>query len=100
MSIFLNQAEDSSRVSLEGAIDIAAAVELKAVFLEALKSRKEICISVEKATDLDVTAVQLLWAAKREAKRLEVGFAFEGQPSEETRGLLASVGLSELAVFD
>ena len=100
MSFSLNQADDSSRISLEGAIDIASAEELKEAILEALKARKEICVSVEKAADFDVTAVQLLWAAKREAKRLGVGITFEGLPSEAIQDALANVGFGELALFD
>lgn len=100
MNIFLNQADDSNRISLEGAIDIASAVELKEAILQALKVRKAICISVEKAADLDVTAVQLLWAAKREAKRLGVGIMFEGQPPEAVQGALEHAGFGELAIFD
>lgn len=100
MSISLGQADDSSRICLEGAVDIASATELKKSFLEALAAGKEIRVSVETATDLDVTAVQLIWAAKREAKRLGLGFSFEGQPSEAVQGTLASVGFGELAIFD
>ena len=68
--------------------------------LKALKTGKEICISVDRVTDLDVTAVQLLWAAKREAKRLGVSFAFGGKPSETIQAFLSSVGFGELAIFD
>ena len=100
MGISQTQAGDSSLIHLEGAVDIASAAEIKTAFLEALKTGGEIRISVDKATDLDVTAVQLLWAVKHEAKRLGVSFAIEGKPSETIQEFLSNVGLNDLAIFE
>jgi anti-anti-sigma regulatory factor len=100
MSISEMPVSDSSLIQLEGVVDIASASQIKSTLLEAMKTRREIRISVDKVTDLDVTAVQLLWAAKREAKRLGVSFAFEGKPSEMILEFLSSVGLDDLAIFD
>lgn len=99
MGISLNQLDDSSLIRLDGVIDIASAVELKAALLEALATGKEVRISLEATTDLDVTAFQLLWAAEREAKRLGVGLTLTGQPPEQVVRSLASVGLDGLGVF-
>jgi hypothetical protein len=49
-------------------------VELKNVLLLALQSGKEICLDLEKATELDITALQLFWAAQRGA--IESGSRF------------------------
>jgi anti-anti-sigma regulatory factor len=99
MGISLNQLDDSSLIRLDGVIDIASAVELKAALLEAFEAGKDVRISLEATTDLDVTAFQLLWAAEREAKRLGVGLTLTGQPPEPVLSPLASVGLDGLGIF-
>jgi len=52
----------------------AARAELKDLLIEKLKSGSAVYVSLESATGLDVTAVQLLWAAAREAQRVGVEF--------------------------
>ncbi len=93
VGIALSQSDDSCTVSLAGAIDIASAAELKAVLLEALETGKEIRISPADATDLDITAFQLLWAAKRAATASGVSFALTDALPESIRGSLAVMGL-------
>ena len=95
MSIALNESDESSLVRLDGAIDISSAADLKTALIGALQNGKQVCVSVEKASDLDVTAFQLLWAAKREAERLGVPFALEGSLSETIRNSLRSSGLDD-----
>jgi anti-anti-sigma regulatory factor len=99
MGISLDQLDDSSLIRLDGVIDIASAVELKAALLAAFATGKEVRISLEATTDLDVTAFQLLWAAEREAKRLGVGLALTGQPPEKVVRSLARAGLDGLGIF-
>jgi hypothetical protein len=65
MGVALEQGKESSTIRLEGAIGIASAAELKRLLLKALEVSADVRISVEDAIDLDVTAMQLLWAAKR-----------------------------------
>ena len=60
----------------------AAAAELKAVLLQALDSGKTVRVSLEAATYLDVTAIELLWAAEREAIKRGVGFTL-AEPAPE-----------------
>ena len=59
---------------------------------------REILTELESATVLDVTAVQLLWAAAREAQRVGVEFGFKGQTPEAVRSALAEVGIEEFLV--
>jgi anti-anti-sigma regulatory factor len=99
VSIALSQTEDASLIRLEGAIDIGSAAELKATLLNAVRAGKRIGVSLAQAGDLDVTAAQLLWAAKREAEQNCVAFALEGQPAEHAQSLLSDAGLDLLAVF-
>lgn len=97
MGVALEQGEESSTIRLEGAIDIALAGELRAALLAALTSGGELRVSLGGATDLDVTAMQLLWAARRMADASDVRFAFEGQAQERVTAALAAAGLEKIA---
>ncbi len=99
MSVFLNREEDSSRVRLDGVLDISDAAELKAVLLEALGRAKPVEVALDGASSLDVTAVQLLWAARREAETKAVPFHFAGDVAEAVSAALADVGLKEHLAF-
>jgi anti-anti-sigma factor len=81
-----------SLIRLQGAIDIGCAQELKELLLQVLKAGSEVRVMLTDVTDLDVTAVELLWAARREAKASSVGFAFEGQAPEPVSAVLAEAG--------
>jgi anti-anti-sigma regulatory factor len=97
VEVTLEQSEELSVIHLEGAVDIASAAELKKLLLQALGSGHEVRIAPEGATDLDVTAVQLLWAARREAKVLGVKFTFAGRLPDSVTSTLAHAGLEMLA---
>ena len=99
MGIKVIATDGGQRICLEGATDIASAAALKAALLEAIATGREVRVSLEGASSLDVTALQLLWAAKREARRLNVEFVFEGEPPEAIRGSMASMGLEGLGIF-
>ena len=92
MPVSLEQDGVQSRIHLLGAIDIGCAQELKGLLAKGLNSSSELCVHLAETTDLDVTAVQLLWAARREAKALSVGFAFEGEAPEPVLAALAEAG--------
>lgn len=92
MPVHLEMSETQSLIGLEGAVDIASAAELKKLLLEALGSGRDVCVSLADATDLDVTAVQLLWAAEREAGRSGVDFAFSGATPEQVSVALGNAG--------
>jgi hypothetical protein len=90
----LNQADDASRVELDGVVDIACAQELKAVLVEAIAKGKSVSVFAEADAELDVTAAQLLWAAERAANEKGVKFAFAGKLPEAIEELFAKVGLA------
>jgi len=73
-------------------MDIGCAAELKAVLEEALAARNETRISLETATGIDVTAVQLLWAAEREARATGMVLALAGPVPEALRATLGEAG--------
>jgi len=103
VSIVLEQSESCSVLRLEGAIDIAAAAELKQMLLKALEpavqaASNEVCLSLEGATDLDVTAVQLLYAARCRAKASGVEWLIDADVPEQLLCALNETGLQQYLV--
>jgi anti-anti-sigma regulatory factor len=73
--------EDSATrcvLRLEGEIGVACSAELKLALIEAISSGKEVELDLAQASDFDVTAVQLLWAASQEAEKAGASFAVAG----------------------
>jgi len=81
------------RIRLQGAVDIASAAELKRLLLEALAEGSELQVSCERVEDLDVTAVQLLAAARRAALAAGKEFVFTSPPPADVVSSMAEVGL-------
>lgn len=98
MPVTLKQKDALTFIQLEGVIDVGCAAELKTTLMEKLKSGAAVYVSLESATGLDITAVQLLWAAAREAQRVGVEFACQGQTPEAVRCALAEIGVVEFPV--
>jgi len=98
MPVTLEQGEELNLVRLEGAIDIACAAELKTLLLQALGSKKELRVSVESATDLHATAMQLLWAAGRAARGSGVRFTLARPARKETSVAIDDEGFESFSV--
>jgi anti-anti-sigma factor len=94
MPAMIEEGENTYLVRLEGAIDIASAAELKSFLLNALASSKEIRLALESATELDITALQMLYAAEREAKKAGVQLVLEGSFPNEISALMTDAGLA------
>jgi anti-anti-sigma regulatory factor len=97
VGVVFSQVDDSNRICLDGVIDIACAGDLKAALLQAIEEGKEIRLSVSQATDMDVTAFQLLWAAKRTAKAKGVKISFADDLSPSIRASFENAGLIDLS---
>ncbi len=67
MPVSLDQSEALNTIRLEGEIDIECAAELKQLLLQGLTPGKELLVDLTNATELDITSLQLLWAAQRDA---------------------------------
>ena len=93
MPATVEERENASLVRLEGAVDIASAVEIKSIILNVLASKKEIRLSLEDATEMDITAVQLLYAAERDAAKTGTSFALEGSVPDEISVAMTEAGL-------
>jgi len=98
VGVTLKQEETWNVLCLEGAVGIGCAAEFKGLLEQALGSGREVRISLEGATDLDVTAVQLLWAAERKAKGSGVGYSIAGTPPEPVLAALSEAGLQQFIV--
>ncbi|HEX4068420.1 MAG TPA: STAS domain-containing protein [Acidobacteriaceae bacterium] len=96
MSVRFDRSEAPGTIRLEGDVDIGCAAELKALLEEALAARdgmqNRARIAVAAATGMDVTAVQLLWAAEREARAAGVVLELEGPVPEVLRTTLREAG--------
>ncbi|MGD0547180.1 MAG: STAS domain-containing protein [Terracidiphilus sp.] len=97
MAIALEQSEALNLLRLEGSVDISSARELKVLLVKALESPAEVRVSLAGATDLDVTAVQLLWAAERKAKGAGVDFSVSDM-AEAVLSVLNEAGLQQFIV--
>lgn len=98
MPVVLERSDALSLVRLEGGVDIACAAELKKVLLEALEAAEPVRVSLEGATHLDVTAIELLWAAEREARQSGLGFSLVGQLPDHISSALVDAGFEAFPV--
>lgn len=89
----LEESENTSLVRLEGAIDISSAAEMKSVLLNALASNKEVRLTLEGAIGMDISALQVLYAAKRDAAKAGILFALEGSVPDEISAAMTNAGL-------
>lgn len=96
MPVTFDQGAEPGLIRLEGEVDISDAPELKRVLLEALAKKGEVRISAEAATGIDITAVQLLWAAEQEAGRADTILALQGTLPEMVRVSLREAGFERL----
>ncbi len=59
---------------LDGDQNLTSALKLKGLLIEGLASGKELQVDLEKVQEIDITVLQLLFAAGREASRESRGF--------------------------
>jgi len=78
VAIRLDRATGLSVIRLEGEIDIRCAAELKQALLDAMSCGTAVQVDLATAAGVDITAIQLLWAAQREAGKRGLAFAAAG----------------------
>ena len=98
MGITFEQRDESSLIGLEGVVDIAFAAQLKNILLNALKSGKAVRVALDHSTELDVTALQLLWATEREARATGVEFSLAGPVPQPVSAALKDAGFDSFPV--
>ena len=69
MSVTMQRSETDLLIRLEDAVNVTSAEELKSLLLEGLVSGRDLHLDLERVEEIDVTVMQLLWAAGREADR-------------------------------
>ena len=98
MPATLEQTATTWTLRLEGEIDINGASELKKLLIQALGSGKDIELDLQKTTALDVTSLQLLWAANREALGSGGYLAFSGNLPEQLSAVSKETGFEEFPI--
>ena len=91
MGIALKEEDARRSVCLEGEIDITISTELKTTLITAISSGQPVQIDLGRVTDLDITAVQLLWSAAREAQTASTSFSAE-HIQDAVRGAVRDMG--------
>lgn len=94
MPILVEKSDAANALRLEGEVDIASAADLKAQLVEMLDAGKEIRVDLQRTSELDVTAIQLLYAAQRDATHSGLQFIFEHTP-QHLAAAMADAGLSK-----
>jgi anti-anti-sigma factor len=98
MPVTLDQGGALCTVQLEGEVNIACAEQLKTSLVEALGYGKEMRVDLERVTELDITALQLLWAAGHKAAGSGLGFALAGKVPESVLEVATDTGFEKFPV--
>jgi anti-anti-sigma factor len=93
MPVAFDQSNSPSRIRLEGEINIRCAAELKELLLQALTREGALRIDLSATTEVDITALQLLWTAQREARETGKEFLLNGPISETVAIAIKHSGL-------
>jgi anti-anti-sigma regulatory factor len=75
MSISVQRCKPAWVIRVDGQATLSSAGEMRALLLEWLASGENLQLDLEATDDMDVTYMQLLWAAAREAAKTGVGIA-------------------------
>jgi anti-anti-sigma factor len=86
-------------VRLEGEIDIRSAAELKQILVEAMASATGFEMDVAGATEMDITALQLLWAAQQEAGKRGTGLTVAGSVPERISAIAREAGFAKFPLL-
>jgi anti-anti-sigma factor len=65
----IEEQEERAVLRLSGDVNVAGAAELKQFLVQAFSTGKGVQLDLSGATSLDISAIQLLWAAARHAEK-------------------------------
>ncbi len=74
-SCYLIQEKDTTVIFLKEKIDIRHSEELKKILLQALGFKQQLRIDLSDLNELDLSTIQLLYAAKKSAKNKDITFS-------------------------
>ncbi len=69
MPLTVEQDQSAWLIRVEGEFTVTSASELKKMLIEGLASAKHLQVDLTQAEEIDVSLLQLLWAAARDASR-------------------------------
>jgi hypothetical protein len=95
LSIQCEREGSTCRIRLEGAVGVECAAETKQALVDAILPGNEVRLQLDPSADLDVTTIQLLWAAKRDAEATGTKFAVAGDVSGRFSAICSEAGLDE-----
>jgi len=95
MPITVEEVDNSSMIRLEGDVNIASAAEVKGILINALASKKEIRLGLDGVTALDITALQLLFAAELNAAKSKIPFTLDGSVPSEVSAAMTDAGFAK-----
>jgi len=95
MPVNLDESEGISLIRIEGDVGIAMAAEMKDLLVKALASGKDLHISMASAAELDVTALQLFYAAGREAAKSGVKLTLDDRVPDEIFSAMTDGGFAK-----
>jgi anti-anti-sigma regulatory factor len=90
LPVAMERHETHSLIRLEGEVSITSAAELKEALLAGLSAGTDLHLDLENAGKIDVTVMQLLWAAGRDADR--TGVALVSRVSEAAAAMARDAG--------
>jgi len=93
MSVTLDQSRTPCAIHLTGEVGIRNAAELKELLLQALMSETELRVDISGATEVDITTLQLLWVAEREAHSAGKKFLLDGKIPDDILATANHAGL-------
>jgi anti-anti-sigma factor len=94
VAIAAERSEKPLSIRLSGSVDISEAAELKRLLLETLDSEMGLYMDVSALESIDVTVVQLLWAAKCQAMTAGRQFRIDGPLNPEIESRLQQAGIA------
>jgi len=97
MPVTLERNESRYLIRLEGQITVNSAAELKGLLLEWLAAGKDLELDLERAEEIDITILQLIWAAAREAAR--TGAKIVGRASSVAASAACDSGFAHMPGF-
>lgn len=70
MSVTMERNDAGALIRLDGSVTVTAATELRRLLVEGLACSSSLQMDLERVDEIDITTLQLLWAAGREAIRV------------------------------
>jgi hypothetical protein len=93
--VTVQEGENTSLICFEGGVNISSSAEVKSILINALTSKRKMRLTLESATELDVTALQLLYAAEQDAARSGNRLTLEGSVPVEITAAMTDAGFAK-----